>query len=116
MHFFRTKEWMEEKYNDTLPISDASMARLLQDTAELSIIYDEPYRWCLRYAQYMEADRFLSREEKALSIFNIYMAIIDKDEKSLQSVFDALRENDDPAGTRLLIALNGFLEEKEVER
>ncbi len=116
MHFFQAKEWLVEKINAELPISDDELELMLLEEKELSVIDDEPHRWCLRYAQYMEADRYLSQEEKAMSIFNIYMAIVEKDETSLESVFNALRETNDAAGTRLMFALNEFLEEKEAER
>ena len=94
MHFFRAKEWLAEKLEAELPITDDETERMLLDDNNITVISDEPYRWCVRYAQYMEADRYLTSEEKAMSIYNIYIAIVSKDEMSLRSVFDALKENE----------------------
>ena len=116
MNYFQTKEWLEENFNEGSPLSTDSISRLIADVDELTTIDNEPYRWCLRYLRYMEADRYLDEEGKALSIFNIYTAIMHKDEESLRPMLDVLRGSNDAAGSRLLIALNGFLEEKEVER
>lgn len=117
MHFVRAKEWLGNEIRAELPITDDEAERMLLQSPEIATIDNEISKWYSRYAEFMEADRFLSEEEKAISMYNIYMAISECDHDALCFVKKALRESDDAAGIRLLLTLDDLTRrEVEVER
>lgn len=70
-----------EANNSDLPITDDVMQliifeNLVQNGGNIILIEDEILEWCNDYAEYMEADRFLSQEERDQILKNIYESII----------------------------------------
>ena len=104
-------DYMEEN-GSNLPIPYDEMhliimLRLVQNGGNIVIINDDLLKWCNKYSDYNEADRFLSQEEKNSSIRDIYCNIMSKDVRFVDEIKSCLADED---GAVLLEQLEKFLQ------
>ena len=82
------------------------MLRLVQNGGNIVIINDDILAWCNEFAEYNEAERYLSQNERDMSVRNIYENISSKD-SFVEHIKECLVE---PDGAELLARLNTFLQ------
>ena len=82
------------------------MLRLAQNGGNIVIINDDILAWCNEFAEYNEAERYLSQDERDMSVRNIYENISAKD-CFVEHIKECLVE---PDGAELLARLNTFLQ------
>lgn len=82
------------------------MLRLVQNGGNIVIINDDILAWCNEFAEYNEAERYLSQDERDMSVRNIYENISSKD-GFVEHIKECLI---DPDGDELLARLNAFLQ------
>lgn len=92
--FDETKNYYAEQNDSDLPIPDDDMLLIvytdLSDT--FKAIDDDIIKWCNEYSLLMDADRYLSQEEKDESNRDIYLAIKTKDDIILSEIKQILNE------------------------
>lgn len=106
--FSELKDLYAEHNNSDLPIDDDTMyliiiENLVQNNGNLVRLDDEILKWCNDFAEYNEADRYLTAEERELSVKTIYEWIAGK-----EAFTQELRKCIEP-GNELLERLDNLL-------
>jgi len=97
--FSEVKEQYATGNGSDLPIDDYSFMIIIFTTllerhgGKLELINDDTLAWCNDYAEYQEADRFLSQEERDSSIKAIWTYIQNNEVKFLDSVKKDIADN-----------------------
>ncbi len=88
------RNWYGEKNNSDLPISDNEMVLIIHTDLKyiIKIINDDILNWCNKYAEAVDVDRYLSKEERDESIKLIYQSIRDNDSILLPDVKKIISE------------------------
>lgn len=105
---------MKQRYeianNCNLPITDDEMESILRDQlwykgGNLFIIScsDPILKWCHEYAEEMEAERYLTKEEIEASVRDIYSSIYYEEIDMLEEVIENLKETNKELIDKLIL-------------
>lgn len=99
------KEYMD-LINAELPVSDDEIHQVIsnnlwQNGGNIMLVEDDIMQWCNDYADYNEANRYLSKEERDATIKDIYECI-DGETDYLETIKNLLRKDDNLESKKLL--------------
>lgn len=93
--FNEVKAAYMEANNSDLPIPDDDMQLIILENSvniggNISVVKDAVLDWCNEYAEFNEADRYLSQSERDTSVRDIYECLINKEETLFEEVINIL--------------------------
>lgn len=97
--FTEVKQEYEASNNCEISVDDDTMIQIIHENVwsaggNMEIICDPIIKWCNDYAEYMEADRYMTEEETEDSIKEIYLAILNND-VMVEQIYTNLYEEDE---------------------
>lgn len=113
-----TYEEVKEEYaaevNAELPVDDDAFSiilahRLVQNGGRYLLIKDNILEWCNDYAEYKEAERFLSQQERNTSVRDIYESVSVKDDYLYEEILKELRHETDEDSVKLFERLKKLI-------
>lgn len=108
------KDMYAEEVKAELPIDDDTfgfilMGMLLQNGGRYLLIKDKILAWCNDYAEYKEAERFLSQQERNTSVRDIYESVSAKDDYLFNEIVKELRHESDEDSVKLFKRLKTLI-------
>ena len=113
-----TYEEVKDEYADAvqaeLPIDDDTFGiilahMLVQNGGRYLMIKDKILEWCNDYAEYKESERFLSQQERNISIRDIYESIETKGDYIFNEIITELRRETDEDSVKLFERLKTLI-------